>query len=225
MDLEIFLNILTIVLSALVAGFIYGRNPKSPTTKSLLVLIGSFIVWALTQIIIYLNADNEIVLLVHRFAHLLGIVIAWTFVWFTYHFLHSSVHLNRLLMLVGGALSILVVALGFLPNGTIKGIYQTAHGAAFMYNSMYLGLWTIIFCLISFYGFYILYLKYNASSGESKWLIAMIFILTLIPFVAGFIFNVLFLLLGIFHFQIYGPIFTLIFTFGITYILLRSSKT
>lgn len=225
MDYKLILAILTIVLTSLVAIVVYVRNPKSDVAKSFVILILTFAVWGIAQATLYATSSLQIAYVADVSTYFFGLLIAWSFFTFSYLFPYKAARLNKYIL---GSLLILTI-ISFVtilsPGGVVQSVYNNEFGYAFINNKYSYGFYTLVFFLIFGYAYNLLIQKYRSSSAENRLLTLHVIYSSLVPVVAGSLFNLIFILFKRFEYQIYGPSFTLIFTITVAYLIfLRGRK-
>lgn len=188
-------------------------------------MITFFVLWAVAQAVLYVGGDLRVLLFFDQLAFMTGLGIAWAFLLFAKRFPYSSGSLNRFIVLVFTLLTLISFALMVFDVSPATKQIGTTYIAPFEHNSLFLIFVLITFVGIFLYAYSIFWQKYLSSSGDTRELIKYVFFSSLIPVIAGATLNILFVLLGFFNFFIYSPIFTLIFTFSVAYLLVRSRSS
>lgn len=221
MDFRLILLIITILTTGILGISVYIRNPRSDVALRFLLLISLFVFWSLAQYVIYASADKSTVLFADRLTYLFGLGIAWAYLSFATYFPYLYSRAQRRMVKILAALSVVAGAVSLMPSLLVHDVAIQTNGPFFVLNFYGFTFYAVVFFAVFIYAFYILAAKYRESAGEHKLQIKYVFVSSLVPVVAGSIFNVLFIYFTIFQYQVYGPSFTLVFTITVTYLLFR----
>ena len=221
MDLALGSLILTIILTSVVAGFVYGRNPKSDITRSFLLLITGFVLWALGEAFFYASTDLKVLFIADQLTYLFGLGTAWALLLFAIRFAFPW-KANNFFLILFSLLTIIAAVLVFYPNAILVSVYSTPGGGREIIHSNLFLLYMLPVLVLFIYSYVILWKKYVNAVGDMRLLIKYVIISSLVPVIAGSILSLGLLYFGIDQYQVYGPIFTLFFTFSVAYLLVRS---
>ena len=227
MDFKLYLAILTICLTVLVALVLLIRNPRSNVTRSFALLITSYALWGIAQAALYAAPTHASASLADQITYVLGIPIAWTFLNFVYHFPFKSNHLNRYILITGGVINLFSLYPVFFQPSIISKIYDqpfTSYSSNLSLSITYFSIYSLGFFTVFIYAYYVLIQKYMNSVAENKIIILHVLYSSLIAVIGGSIVNILLLYFGLFRYQIYGPSFTLIFTITVSYLIFLRPK-
>ena len=219
MDLPISLLILTIIATSIVALFVYIRNKGNSIARAFVLLISSFVLWAIAQLFMYISPTAPEAVMAMRFANLFALLLAWSFCLFAYHFPNITIQLNRLFLFFLVISTMLSLYLSFDAYGITMDAYPLRSGYAFLLNKPAYAFYAVTFLGIFGYGYSLLVRKYLNSVGENRLLILHVIYSSLIPVIAGSILNMIMLFFDQFSQMIFGPSFTLIFTCVAAYIV------
>ena len=223
MDFKLILILVTIMLTSVTALYIYSRYSEGVVQKSYLLLITTFIVWAVIRVVVYTTQDAGIALIFERSAYIVGILIAWAFFNFAYQFAYRAPRISTAYVRALALLSLIPVMQSF-TNYFIRKAFLGSSGAFFDISFPLLVLYDVVFIMVFGYAFHLLVQKFFESSGETRVSLRYVVISTLIAVAGGFTVNLFHPLLGEFRYQVLGPSFTIFFTLAVAYLIIRSRK-
>ncbi len=184
-----------------------------------------FALWAVGQAILYTAKDQELILFVANLTYVFGLAIAWSFLIFAAEFPYRLALIPRVVAF-GVLLSLISLILTYVPNQyrITQDVFITDSVPGFRINKVSFLTYAFTFFFLFIYSFVILILKCQSSTGETKAQLKHVIYSSLVPILAGSFFNLLFISMGIFKYQIYGPMFTLIFTITVSYLIFLRPK-
>src|SRR3989344_7954452 len=139
MDFRLILLLLTIVITGFLALFVYFRSPNNAVAKHYLLLITSFVTWALIRYIIDVTTDLNLALLLETASYVLGLGIGWTFLAFASAFPYPSKPNKKILtaILIFTVAAFLTVVKGDLVLGTQFAYYSKSFTIGFPALTLY----------------------------------------------------------------------------------------
>ncbi|MES2952963.1 MAG: ATP-binding protein [Patescibacteria group bacterium] len=219
MDLTSFILLISILLNVALGLFVYLSNSLLKTNQYFLGLALSVSLWIYTNLVVTSIKDTSYGLLIAILGYLSAILIGYTFLRFSDLFLSDISGFTQNQKRILNAITILVIALMFVPNLAIQNIelnpwkINTGNGVLVIFA---------FFILIMAWSFRILRNKQKKSEDIQKRQIGFIFAGTILATLCGSFFN-LFLPLAVnnYNFVRLGPVFTVFMVGSIAFAIVK----
>lgn len=218
MNFEIFLLLVTIVLTTLLAIYIFARNPKGALSRIFILLILSFAFWSIVQLLLYMSANMNDVPILRKITYIFGIPIGWSFLYFALQFPYvTKDFLRTRYVLAISSLSSALFIFCYKADIIFTPIEYSGKGL-YLSTPIY---WYFVASFLAplIVSYIIFYKKLQHATGDMKYKLLLIVISSSIAVFFGSLFDVIFPYFGILSFQLYGPSFTLVFTITVSYIV------
>jgi len=192
--------------------------------KSYLFLISTFIAWAVFRVIAYISSNLELVLYAERWSYVVGLLIAWTFLNFTSKFPYQKIYYDGLFRTIALVLTTVLIMYSLYARGLVVAVNVIETDKTFTMSPVGITIYNLTFIVIFAVAFSQIIRKYKQAAGDQKVQLRWVIMSTLIAVIGGLVCNLIFIQLGIFSYQVFGPSFTLPFTLTVSYLILRARK-
>ena len=149
MDFQLTLLILTGLITALMALYVFMRSPQGEVQQAYIILISFFVLWAFLTSIVYSTSDLVLAAILERVTYVLGLGIAWAFLNFAKKFPYKINQISNAFQIVFALLSVILFFPIVSPNGILTAVLSgmDIHDKFVLTNFYWLALY-IVFSLV-----------------------------------------------------------------------------
>ena len=223
-DVKLVLSILTIIVTLVLALYVFVRSPKNKIGQAFLFLILSFAFWGVAETAVYLTNNLYLAVLINRWSFFAGLLIALSFVYFAYVFPYVYRVTSKWILFLSIITFLVSAIFSFLPNGIVQSGNTVSGSKVFTLGWAPLTFFVITFSIFFVYGFILLWKKYLHSSGETRTQLFHVILSSLVAVIGGAIFGLFFYYFNAFNYEIYAPVFTLVFSTTVFYLIFIRSR-
>lgn len=221
MDLiSVFAYIFTIVANSIIGLFVFLRGSKKVSNRYFALFSASLVGWIGTLFLYYAISEPLAVLFLGRLNFGISIYINYTLLMFVYNFPHVTEEFSgrrlELITYITHVIFILAVCTPLIAKDELV----VGSDREVVYGELYL-LYVSWFVVLFIVSIYLLVKKYIYEKGAVRLQILYLIWGFLLTFVLGSVTNLLLPLLGIFHFQNFGPTATIFLLLSISYVILK----
>lgn len=218
--IKIMLNIIIGTLNIIIAIMIYKKNRVK--TKAIIHFIMFCIfafLWSINVAMTFITQNIILFSWLNKLSYFLAMCISISFLFFSFEYPYRISKINKwLCAFIALFFSFITYLIIFRLSDTIQ---LLSFGLYPIENNNILLLFGIYMIVILLIGYFILIKKYILSEGINKKRLLIIIISTLIPFILGMIFDWYVIYIGKYDFDRIGPIFTIIMSGSIAYLLFK----